>query len=143
MAQSTAHKHDSTRRAAYQDMLDVPAHLIAEVVESRRADFACLRRAMERPARSRAPDKQEPRAMCSGLQSSSVLLANIGDFCSDYLRLTDPEYSRSLRTCSHCVRRTCNHRLVLTIAANDSAGGGRSRVRPTVCQTVHDLHRSP
>ena len=39
-------------------------------------------------------------ARCSGLQSSSVLLANIGDFCSDYLRMTGPEYSRSLRTCS-------------------------------------------
>ena len=67
MAQSTAHKHDSTRRAAYQDVLDAPAHLVAEVVESRRADFACLRRAMERPARSRAPDKQEPRAMASAV----------------------------------------------------------------------------
>ena len=67
MAQSTAHKHDSTRQAAYQDVLDAPAHLVAEVVESRRADFACLRRAMERAARSRAPEKQEPRAMASAV----------------------------------------------------------------------------
>ena len=33
MAQSTAHKHDSTRRATYQDVLDAPAHLVAEVVD--------------------------------------------------------------------------------------------------------------
>ena len=31
------------------------------------------------------------------LQSSSVLLANIREFCSDYLRMTGPECSRSLR----------------------------------------------
>ena len=35
MAQSAAHKHDSTRtpRATYQDVLDVPAHRVAEIVD--------------------------------------------------------------------------------------------------------------
>ena len=33
MAQSTAHKHDSTRRATYQDVLDAPAYLVAEIVD--------------------------------------------------------------------------------------------------------------
>ena len=32
MAQSAAHKHDSTRRATYQDVLDAPAHQIAEII---------------------------------------------------------------------------------------------------------------
>ena len=32
MAQSVAHRHDSTRRATYQDVLDAPAHQVAEVV---------------------------------------------------------------------------------------------------------------
>ena len=32
MAQSAAHKHDSTRRATYQDVLDAPAHQVAEIV---------------------------------------------------------------------------------------------------------------
>ena len=32
MAQSAAHKHDATRRATYQDVLDAPAHLVAEVI---------------------------------------------------------------------------------------------------------------
>ena len=29
---ATAHKHDSTRRATYQDVLDAPAHQVAEIV---------------------------------------------------------------------------------------------------------------
>ena len=35
MAQSTAHKHDSTRRprATYQDVLDAPAHQVAEIIK--------------------------------------------------------------------------------------------------------------
>lgn len=33
MAQSTARKHDSTRRATYQDVLDAPAHRVAEIVD--------------------------------------------------------------------------------------------------------------
>ena len=33
MAQSAARKHDSTRRATYQDVLDAPAHRVAEVVD--------------------------------------------------------------------------------------------------------------
>ena len=33
MAQSAAPKHDSTRRATYQDVLDAPAHLVAEVLD--------------------------------------------------------------------------------------------------------------
>ena len=33
MAQSTAHKHDSTRRTTYQDVLDAPAHRVAEIVD--------------------------------------------------------------------------------------------------------------
>ena len=33
MAQSTARKPDSTRRATYQDVLDAPAHRVAEVVD--------------------------------------------------------------------------------------------------------------
>ena len=33
MAQSTAHKHDSTRRATYQDVLDAPTHRVAEIVD--------------------------------------------------------------------------------------------------------------
>ena len=35
MAQSTAHKHDSTRtpRATYQDVLDAPEHRVAEIVD--------------------------------------------------------------------------------------------------------------
>ena len=33
MAQSAAHKHDSTRRATYQDVLDAPAHQVAEIVD--------------------------------------------------------------------------------------------------------------
>ena len=65
-------------------------------------------------------------ATCSCLQSSRVLLANIGDFCSDYLRMTGPECSRSLRTCSHYLRPTCNHRSVLTLVANEM----RRRRRP-------------
>ena len=32
MARSAAHKHDSTRRATYQDVLDAPAHLVAEII---------------------------------------------------------------------------------------------------------------
>ena len=32
MAQSAVHKHDSTRRATYQDVLDAPAHQVAEVI---------------------------------------------------------------------------------------------------------------
>ena len=31
MVQSTAYKHDSTRRATYQDVLDAPAHRVAEI----------------------------------------------------------------------------------------------------------------
>ena len=33
MAQSAAHKHDSTRRATYQDVLDAPAHQVSEIIE--------------------------------------------------------------------------------------------------------------
>ena len=33
MAQSAAHKSDSTRRATYQDVLDAPAHRVAEIVD--------------------------------------------------------------------------------------------------------------
>ena len=33
MAQSAAHKHDSTRRATYQDVLDAPAHQVAEIID--------------------------------------------------------------------------------------------------------------
>ena len=35
MAQSTAHKHDSTRtpRATYQDVLDAPQHRVAEIID--------------------------------------------------------------------------------------------------------------
>ena len=33
MAQSAAHKHDSTRRATYQDVLDAPSHRVAEIVD--------------------------------------------------------------------------------------------------------------
>ena len=32
MVQSTAYRHDTTRRATYQDVLDAPAHLVAEIV---------------------------------------------------------------------------------------------------------------
>ena len=32
MARSAAHKHHSTRRATYQDVLDAPAHQVAEIV---------------------------------------------------------------------------------------------------------------
>ena len=32
MAQPAAHTHESTRRATYQDVLDAPAHLVAEIV---------------------------------------------------------------------------------------------------------------
>ena len=33
MAQSAAHKHDSTRRATYQDVLDAPVHRVAEIID--------------------------------------------------------------------------------------------------------------
>ena len=33
MAQSAAHKHDSPHRATYQDVLDAPAHLVAEIID--------------------------------------------------------------------------------------------------------------
>ena len=33
MAQSPAYKHDSPRRATYQDVLDAPAHRVAEIVD--------------------------------------------------------------------------------------------------------------
>ena len=33
MAQSAAHKHDSARRATYQDVLDAPAHQVAEIID--------------------------------------------------------------------------------------------------------------
>ena len=33
MVRSTAHKHDSTRRATYQDVLDAPAHQVAEIID--------------------------------------------------------------------------------------------------------------
>ena len=33
MAQSAAHKHDSPHRATYQDVLDAPAHRVAEIVD--------------------------------------------------------------------------------------------------------------
>ena len=32
MAQSAAPKHESPRRATYQDVLDAPAHLVAEII---------------------------------------------------------------------------------------------------------------
>ena len=33
MVQSTAYKHDSTRRATYRDVLDAPAHQVAEIID--------------------------------------------------------------------------------------------------------------
>ena len=33
MAQSAAHKHDSTPRTTYQDVLDAPAHRVAEIID--------------------------------------------------------------------------------------------------------------
>ena len=33
MSQSAAHRHDSTRRATYQDVLDAPEHRIAEIID--------------------------------------------------------------------------------------------------------------
>ena len=54
-------------------------------------------------------------ATCSCLQSSSVLLANIGDFCSDYLRLTEAEYSRSVAN-------------VLTLRATDLQSSARAHI---------------
>ena len=33
MAQSVAHNRDSTRPATYQDVLDAPAHLVAEIID--------------------------------------------------------------------------------------------------------------
>ena len=33
MAEPAAHKHESTRRATYQDVLDAPAHRVAEIVD--------------------------------------------------------------------------------------------------------------
>ena len=33
MAQSAAYKSDSTRRATYQDVLDAPAHRVAEIID--------------------------------------------------------------------------------------------------------------
>ena len=33
MGQSAARKHDSTRRATYQDVLDAPANCVAEIME--------------------------------------------------------------------------------------------------------------
>ena len=33
MAQSAADKHDPTRRATYQDVLDAPAHQVAEIAD--------------------------------------------------------------------------------------------------------------
>ena len=33
MAQSAAPKHESPRRATYQDVLDAPAHLVAEIID--------------------------------------------------------------------------------------------------------------
>ena len=33
MAQSAAHKHESLRRATYQDVLDAPAHRVAEIID--------------------------------------------------------------------------------------------------------------
>ena len=33
MAQSAAPRHDSIRRATYQDVLDAPAHLVAEIID--------------------------------------------------------------------------------------------------------------
>lgn len=86
-------------------------------------------------------------AICSCLQSSSVLLANIRGFCSDYLRMTEPEYSRSVRTCSQYLRRTCNHRPVLTFPANDLASRARpledSRGRLTNERFSRDGHGHP
>ena len=61
----------------------------------------------------------------------SVAACNHRAFCSQtsavsaqiILRMTEPEYSRSLRTCSQYLRRTCNHRLVLTFGANEISSG--------------------
>ena len=33
MTQSTAHERETTRRATYQDVLDAPAHRVAEIVD--------------------------------------------------------------------------------------------------------------
>ena len=33
MAQSAAHKHDTTRRATYQDVLDAPVNRVAEIID--------------------------------------------------------------------------------------------------------------
>ena len=35
MTQSAAHRHETPRRATYQDVLDAPAHRVAEVVDGR------------------------------------------------------------------------------------------------------------
>ena len=79
---------------------------------------------------------------CRRLQSSSVLLANIRDSCSDYLRMTGPECSRSLRTCSHYVRRACNHRRMLTLVATENsscrnAPAGKYLPTSTIHGTAH------
>ena len=39
MAQSAAPKHESTRRATYQDVLDAPAHLVAEIIDEPELHF--------------------------------------------------------------------------------------------------------
>ena len=83
-----------------------------------------------------------PVAACN---HRTFCLPNTRDSCSDYLRMTGPERSRSLRTCSDYLRRACNYRLLLTLAANADRPGscaisGSSRTgwtpgtsRPTAC----------
>ena len=82
--------------------------------------------AFDRPSSNSSFQAPRKPPRCSRLQSSSVLLANIGDFCSDYLLLTDPEYSRSLRTCSHCVRRTCTYRCACGLALDRDINAARN-----------------
>ena len=56
---------------------------------------------------------------CSGSQSSELLLANIGDFCSDYLTMERAACSHYLPMCSPSSRRARQRRTVLTICANE------------------------
>ena len=51
MAQSAVHKHETTRRATYQDVLDAPAHRVAEVID--RTLYTHPRPAMPHPRANR------------------------------------------------------------------------------------------
>ena len=93
MAQSAAHKHDSTRRATYQDVLDAPAHRVAEIVDG----------TWYTPTHG-LPCRMHSRARRCRASSRSVrsMLARESGICGSWTRRTAPSRRSSSPTGSGC-----------------------------------------